>query len=119
MSRRASLYGNVSSRTMPLRKHHLIECVPNPNQYQPVFLSYQLKVDHRILAYLLGDETLDSRLDRAVTLQNPDLPSAPTSLNIEPIYQALPTGPLVYFQGPEGNWTPRYRRYAVQSTGSG
>ncbi len=87
---------------MPLRRHHLIECVPNPNQYQPVFLSYQLKVDHRILAYLLGDETLDSRLDAAVTLDNADLPPAPQTINMEPVYQALSTGPLVYFQGPEG-----------------
>lgn len=88
----------------PLREHHLIECLPNPNQYEPVFLSYQLKVDHRILAYLLGDTAIDTRLDDSVkrmTSAEPP-PSLPDSL-LEPIYRALPEAPMVYMQGPEGS----------------
>lgn len=88
---------------MPLRRHHLIECLPNPNQYEPVFISYQLKVDHRILAYLLGDSKLDARLDDSVRLSASELaPTLPDEV-IEPIYRALPDAPMVYMQGPEGS----------------
>ncbi len=88
---------------MPLRRHHLIECLPNPNQYEPVFISYQLKVDHRVLAFLLGDSTIDARLDDAARLATSELaPTLPDEV-IEPVYRALPDAPMVYMQGPEGS----------------
>ncbi|HLV34691.1 MAG TPA: ATP-binding protein [Spirillospora sp.] len=88
---------------MPLRTHHLIECLPNPNQYEPVFISYQLKVDHRILAYLLGDDAMDARLDDTTRLAVADLPPTLPDSVLEPIYRALANAPMVYMQGPEGS----------------
>jgi hypothetical protein len=85
---------------MPLRAHHLIEALPNPHQYEPVFLSYQLKVDHRILAYLLGDAAIDTRLDNAVGLIADDLPPTLSAAALEPVIERLPEAPMIYMQGP-------------------
>jgi hypothetical protein len=87
---------------MPLRAHHLIECLPNPNHYEPAFIAYQLKVDHRILAELLGDSTPDVRLDDAVTRFNPDLAPPPQTLDLISLTRALAEAPMVYLQGAAG-----------------
>ncbi|MAS35146.1 MAG: hypothetical protein CL610_14135 [Anaerolineaceae bacterium] len=88
---------------MPLRVHHIIECLPNPNQYEPVFISYQLKVDHRILAYLLGDEMIDTRLDHAVKRGPVEAEPTLSDAVLEPVYRSLADRPMIYLQGPEGS----------------
>ncbi|MCZ7545559.1 MAG: hypothetical protein M5R40_19450 [Anaerolineae bacterium] len=49
--------------TAPLRAHHLIDCIPDRNQREPAFLAHFVKIDHRIVAHLLGDATPDTRLE--------------------------------------------------------
>src|SRR5687767_2502350 len=50
----------------PLRKHLLVTAVPDPNRQQSTFLAYHLRVDHRIIAFLLGDPKPDERLKETV-----------------------------------------------------
>ncbi len=88
---------------LPLRAHHLLEALPNPNQYEPVFLSYQLKVDHRILAYLLGEAALDVRLGDAVRRAQAELPPTLPESTLRPVYDALADAPMIYLHGPEGS----------------
>ncbi|MBZ0287910.1 MAG: ATP-binding protein, partial [Anaerolineae bacterium] len=42
------------SADAPLRKHHLIEASADASRPNATFLAHVLKVDHRIVAYLLG-----------------------------------------------------------------
>src|SRR5690606_16350704 len=64
---------------------------------------YQLKVDHRILAYLLGDDAMDARLDDTTRLAVADLPPTLPDSVLEPIYRALANAPMVYMQGSVGS----------------
>jgi hypothetical protein len=63
----------------PLRAHSLLEVLPDPAQQYPTFLAHQIKLDHRVLAFLLGDTTPDPRIRRAVRVQVP-APEAPAPL---------------------------------------
>lgn len=86
------------SANMPLRSHHLIECIPDPTQHHPIFLAHHLKIDHRVLSYLLGDNDPDQRLKNAVQRETPSdtlkLPDA--------VRRAFPDSPMVYLQGAKG-----------------
>ena len=93
----------------PLRAHRLIECAPPADQREPVFLAYGLKVDHRVVAYLLGDATPDARLGDAVRVDDcrvaasSDAALSPTIDNLlSTLRAALPGAPMVYLHGPEG-----------------
>jgi SpoVK/Ycf46/Vps4 family AAA+-type ATPase len=46
----------------PLLKHHLLHLFDDPSHHQPPLLSQYLKVDERIVSYLLGADELDARL---------------------------------------------------------
>jgi AAA+ superfamily predicted ATPase len=46
----------------PLLKHHLLHLFADPSQHQPPLLSQYLKVDERVVSYLLGSDELDARL---------------------------------------------------------
>jgi hypothetical protein len=88
---------------MPLRREQVITCQPDPGQAQGAFLSYHLKVDHRVIAYLMGSMTPDERLKGAVSV----IPIASGNLfapqaMLEPIYRALADSPIVYMQGRTG-----------------
>jgi hypothetical protein len=85
--------------TAPLRKFHLIEAVPDPGRHNPVFLGYHLKVDHRVVAHLLGDTTPDERLKHAIRLDVQDTtPTLPDAV-LEPVFNGLKDVPLVFMQG--------------------
>jgi len=86
----------------PLRYHHLIETHPDPNQHRSSFLSHYLKVDHRISAYLLGDQTPDERLKYTVHQVKPEGLFGVSEAQIAPIRQALSAAPLVYMLGRQG-----------------
>ena len=86
----------------PLRAHHLIDVLPDPNQREPVFLAHQLKVDQRIVAYLLGSDAPDARLGDAVTSDCRSTACCATGDILAPIRAALPSAPMVYLQGPAG-----------------
>ncbi len=86
------------SAEMPLRKYGLIVCVADTARPQSSFLSYQIRVDHRITGYLLGDDHLDSRLLHAVKIQQPD-PAMWLPQIAEPMQAAMPYAPIIYLQG--------------------
>lgn len=86
------------SAEMPLRKHRLITCVADPARPQSSFLSYQIRVDHRITGYLLGENHIDARLLHAVKIQEPD-PAMWLPEIAEPMRIAMPYAPIIYMQG--------------------
>lgn len=51
---------------MPLRRFLLVDCQPDPTRVDSVFLAHSIKVDHRIVGYLLGNMQPDERLEHAV-----------------------------------------------------
>ncbi len=48
--------------TAPLLKYHLLHLFDEPSQPQPPLLSQSLKVDERVVNYLLGGDELDNQL---------------------------------------------------------
>jgi SpoVK/Ycf46/Vps4 family AAA+-type ATPase len=46
----------------PLIRHGLLYLIPDPNHVQPPLLAHSLKLDEQIVRFLLGQESLDSRL---------------------------------------------------------
>jgi len=97
VAQRFAIWQRLSAE-MPLRKHRLITCVADASRPQSSFLSYQIRVDHRITGYLLGEDHIDSRLVHAVKIQQPDstlwLPQV-----AEPLQAAMPYAPIIYMQG--------------------
>ena len=90
------------SADAPLRKHHLIEAITDPSRPNSTFLAQNLKVDHRIVAYLLGDAPPDERLKHAVQLVAHD-PSAPLpEVALDVVQAALPEAPIIYMKGAKG-----------------
>jgi AAA+ superfamily predicted ATPase len=86
----------------PLRKHHLIEAVADASRPNSVFLAHILKVDHRIVAYLLNDAPPDERLKHSVGLVAHD-PSAPLpEVSLDAVQTALPEAPIIYMKGAKG-----------------
>ncbi|MFN8377617.1 MAG: ATP-binding protein [Anaerolineae bacterium] len=85
----------------PLRRHHLIEAIPDPSAPNAPFLASPIKLDHRVLMHLLGDDTPDARLQGVVS-QGVDDPLVETTAVPEAIRRALPTAPILYFQGAKG-----------------
>ncbi len=92
----------------PLRANHLLEAVPDPGQVNPTFLAHHLKLDHRIVLYLLGDSTVDLRLKHTTTLQSPSelkkrIVDVPETLRyaLESALQGSP--PIVHLQGANGS----------------
>ncbi len=86
------------SAEMPLRQHRLITCVADPSRPQSSFLSYPIRVDHRITGYLLGDDHIDARLVHAVKLRQPD-PAMWLPQVSEPMREAMPYAPIIYMRG--------------------
>jgi hypothetical protein len=88
--------------TAPLRKHALVEVVPDPSRPNSTFLANYLKVDHRIVAYLLGDMHPDERIKHIVRLVAHD-PSAPQpEVSLDAVQAALPEAPFIYMRGAIG-----------------
>jgi winged helix domain-containing protein/ATPase family protein associated with various cellular activities (AAA) len=82
----------------PLRQYRLLET--ESRLQQSGLLSQILKVDHRVVAFLLGDGQPDERLKQAVRFISPDTPIS--AANLETVYRALPEAPMVYMQGRGG-----------------
>jgi hypothetical protein len=83
----------------PLRKHLLIDAIPDSSRPNGGMLSYHLKVDARVIAYLLGDSTPDERLRFSVQLEADATYQALPEEVLMPVYQALPESPFVYLKG--------------------
>ena len=55
----------------PLRKHQLLTVTPDPSSPQAPLLAHYLKVDDRIVSYLLGAQEIDARITPYVQLVTP------------------------------------------------
>jgi hypothetical protein len=83
----------------PLRKFFLIECLPDKGQIHASFLTYQCKIDHRIVSHLLGDDTPDSRIRQSIRIINPaDYDLAPPAIT-DAVREAFKQSPMLYFKG--------------------
>ena len=95
----------------PLLKHHLLHIFDDPSHPHPPLLSRYLKVDERIVNYLLGSNEPDCRLlpfvrdlGAATRLEELVLPED-VKKRLRRIAQAQATrqdGVILYFQGPYG-----------------
>jgi hypothetical protein len=83
----------------PLREHRLLDCLPDNTRPNSTFLAHHTKLDKRIVAYLLGDEQLDERLFKSVTLAQPTQLTISNRRIHESIYVADAPLPLVYLHG--------------------
>ncbi len=82
----------------PLRQFRLLETEIRAQQTS--LLSQVLKVDHRVVTYLLGDANPDERLRQMVRIVSPDTPI--NTANLETVFRALPEAPMVYMEGRGG-----------------
>lgn len=82
----------------PLLKQRLIYAAPNSDKPNAARLGHLLGVDARVIAHLLGDDTPDERIRRAI-METP----APTVVLppevVQPLRDAVAYAPLYYFKG--------------------
>ncbi len=92
----------------PLRTHHLIDCRPDNSRTNSPFLSYQIKADHRIVSYLLGDMHPDERLEQSTRLF--PVPEAITvdDPRLDAVHGVLSQNPMLYIQGVDN-----HRQYEI------
>lgn len=86
----------------PLRTHRLIDVKHDNNKPHTGALSQMLKVDSRVVAHLLGDQTPDERLYDSIQYDGFEPITTLDESLINPIYQALPEKPIVYMEGIQG-----------------
>ena len=89
------------AQNAPLRHHLLLTANQDTNSRTSSLLSHHLNVDHRLVAWLMGDSTPDTRLKDSVSwLQATGLHISEEAA--EPIVRTLPDAPIVLMQGTEG-----------------
>lgn len=96
----------------PLIRHRLLRILPDPNQVEPSFPAYYLKLDQQIARFLLGDPGLDPRLAQFSESIAPTCDWEELSIKPE-VKAALPShtaralterGSIVFFfHGPRGS----------------
>ena len=57
---------------MPLVSQMLVECLPDPARPNSTFITFHVKLDRRIVGFLLGDTHIDPRVTHVATLLQPD-----------------------------------------------
>ena len=80
----------------PLRKHHLISCKPDSNRPNSSFLSYRLKADHRVISFLLGEQTPDERVYGMVQIFDEPVDTDLNDKKLAPIRDAIEFNPLIF-----------------------
>jgi hypothetical protein len=89
------------SADRPLRQHYIIDAMADPSHTYATFLAHYLKLDHRVLMFLLGEHTPDARLKNMTTLDSGEALAqgaiVPPSMRI-----ALHPHTMVYLQGEVG-----------------
>ncbi|MEH2327120.1 MAG: AAA family ATPase [Nostoc sp.] len=97
--------------TAPLLKHQLLHLFDDSSQQQPPLLSKYLKVDERVVNYLLGNDELDTRLLPYAKYTCPQVKLEDLLLPLEIKErlgllalekQIIKTRPIFYFQGTYG-----------------
>lgn len=95
----------------PLIRHGVLHLLPDPHQVQPPLLAHAIKLDEQIVRFLLGEETLDSRLAPFCQLRHPrvSLEHLPLhsetrrALRVLALQARAEHRPLrLYFYGPHG-----------------
>lgn len=86
----------------PLCRHRLLELFNETNAPRQPWLNQSLRLDARIVAYLLGRDELDERLQPYAHFHTPEmvshLPPAPLLDRVVEAYDEM----ILYFQGSEG-----------------
>lgn len=83
----------------PLRVHHLVEFLNDPNQIEPVLLGEQLKIAQRVLMHLLGSDRPDPRLEGVAEFIQTGGDRMYAGAEIMAVKEELSGAPMVYVQG--------------------
>lgn len=86
----------------PLIKHHLLELLIDPSRPNATHISRILRVDRRVLGYVLGLDVVDERINRAVKPVTGAL-IPPSNISLDGVRAVFDQAPLVYLRG-EGEW---------------
>ncbi len=81
----------------PLRYWGLIELNADPTRANAASLMHLMRVEPRVVSYVMGGTLVDERVRRIVHVVDDAAP--PPDLQVGPIADALPEGPMVYFSG--------------------
>ncbi len=86
----------------PLRRYHLLELFNETTTPQPPWLSLSLKLDERIVDYLLEADAIDVRLrPYARLVRTPAMPDQPLDRRLQVVTQAY-SNLVLYFHGDSG-----------------
>ncbi len=83
----------------PLRRHHVIDVVKDPSKGNLPMLAQPLRVDERVIHFLLGDNEPDNRLLEILSVGPFEKTTTLPDSILNPIYQAIPSAPIVYMRG--------------------
>jgi len=86
----------------PLVKHHLLELLVDPSRANATHISRIMRVDRRVLGFVLGTNVVDERINRAVKPVTDTL-TAPANVELDGVRAVFSQAPLVYLRG-EGEW---------------
>ena len=99
------------SADAPLFRYHLLELITDPAQLRPPLIGHYLKLDDRIVNYLLGGDEIDSRLAAYTQLIDPHTKIEDLHLSGDTKQRLLAIanhinryqqGPMFNFHGPHG-----------------
>ena len=82
-----------------LRQHRMIDVVKDPSKTDMPLLTQQLRVDERIIHFLLGDNQPDRNLLEILSVGPFDKTTNVPDAILNPIYQAIPSAPIIYMRG--------------------
>lgn len=85
----------------PLVKHHLLELQADPARANATHLSRIVRVDRRVLAYVLGAGAVDERISRVLKPVTAAL--TPPETDLDGVRAIFRQSPLVYLRG-AGEW---------------
>lgn len=82
----------------PLVKHHLLELLTDPSRANATHISRILRVDRRVLGFVLGMDVVDERINRAVKRVT-DALHPPSNVELSGVRAVFDQAPLVYLRG--------------------
>ncbi len=94
------------SARAPLFAHHLLQRYEEPSQTAPTLLQTYLKIDERVVNFVLDGNAVDTRLQPYLNVVTPQTQSDTLHLPAEMMSHLMhlmqPPTPIFYFQGPYG-----------------
>ncbi len=85
----------------PLIKHHLLELLVDPSRSNATHISRIMRIDRRVLGFVLGTNVVDERISRAVKPVTDTL--TPPNINLDGVRAVFTQSPIVYLRG-DGEW---------------